>query len=132
MKLNNILCSSLAILALASCSDKMDYNEYNIYDKDYVSKTFNNVGGFMTDIYNTIDYDYGSYGSATMGSTTDESEFSVSGTSIDDFFNGAWSATNAKSSVWSSMYTGINVCNQVMDKFVGLTFPDYVMTSDYD
>jgi len=44
MKLNNILCSSLAILALASCSDKMDYNEYNIYDKDYVSKTFNNVG----------------------------------------------------------------------------------------
>jgi len=86
----------------------------------------------MTDIYNTIDYDYGSYGSAIMGSTTDESEFSVSGTSIDDFFNGAWSATNAKSSVWSSMYTGINVCNQVMDKFVGLTFPDYEMNSDYD
>mgnify|MGYP003462511541 FL=1 len=132
MKLNNILCSSLAILALASCSDKMDYNEYNIYDKDYVSKTFNNVGGFMTDIYNTIDYDYGSYGNAIMGSTTDESEFAVSGTSIDDFFNGAWSASNAKNSVWSSMYTGINVCNQVMDKFVGLTFSDYEMNSDYD
>ncbi|MDN5552953.1 RagB/SusD family nutrient uptake outer membrane protein [Prevotella sp.] len=132
MKLNNILCSSFAVLALVSCNDKMDYNEYNIYDKDYVSKTFNNVGGFMTDIYNTIDYDYGSYGNAIMGSTTDESEFAVSGTSIDDFFNGAWSASNAKNSVWSSMYTGINVCNQVMDKFVGLTFSDYEMNSDYD
>ena len=41
---------------LASCSDQMDYNEYNIFDKDYITQNFGNVGGFMTDIYNTVDY----------------------------------------------------------------------------
>lgn len=30
---------------LASCSDQMDYNEYNIFDKDYITQNFGNVGG---------------------------------------------------------------------------------------
>ena len=51
---------------LASCSDQMDYNEYNIFDKDYITQNFGNVGGFMTDIYNTVDYDFGNYSSGAM------------------------------------------------------------------
>ena len=38
---------------LSSCSDRMDYKEYNIYDRDYIVKNFGNVGGFMTTLYNT-------------------------------------------------------------------------------
>ena len=49
MKLNKLFIGALATLAMASCNDKMDYNEYNIYDKDYITKNFGNVGGFMTD-----------------------------------------------------------------------------------
>lgn len=132
MKFQKIIIGSLSLLSLASCSDKMNYNEYNIYDKDYISKTFANVGGFMTNIYNAIDYDYGSYGSATMGSATDESEYAIPGGAIEDFYNGAWSPTNAKSSMWTNMYQAINVCNQVTDKFQGLKFEDYELNSDYD
>jgi hypothetical protein len=132
MKLNKIICGTLGVLALASCSDEMNYKEYNIYDKDYISSTFSNVGGFMTDIYNAIDYDYGSYGGATLGCATDEAEYSHPGTSaIEDLYNGAWSPTNAKESTWNNMYKAINTCNQVMEKFSDLEFKDYQYNSDY-
>lgn len=74
---------------LASCSDQMDYNEYNIFDKDYITQNFGNVGGFMTDIYNTVDYDFGNYSSGAMqASATDESEYSLLGNGIEHFYNG--------------------------------------------
>ena len=73
MKLNKLFIGALATLAMASCNDKMDYNEYNIYDKDYITKNFGNVSGFMTDLYNTVDYDFGNYSSGAMqASATDE------------------------------------------------------------
>lgn len=55
MKTTKILVVAVALLSLSACGDKMDYNEYNYYDKDYISKTFSSIGGFMTDIYNTVD-----------------------------------------------------------------------------
>ena len=77
MKLNKLFIGALATLALASCNDQMEYHEYNIYDKDYITKNFGNVGGFMTDIYNTVDYDFGNYsGGAMQASATDESMYS--------------------------------------------------------
>src|SRR5574344_1543761 len=47
-----LLLIGAAVLLLASCDKQMNYNEYNIYDTDYVTRNFDNVGGFMTDIYN--------------------------------------------------------------------------------
>lgn len=59
-------------MALASCSDKMDYSETVVKDKDYVIQTFEKVGGFMTDIYNYADYDYGqNFGGGMLASATD-------------------------------------------------------------
>lgn len=130
---SNVVCGVLTALALASCGDKMDYNEYNIYDKDYIVTTFAKVGGFMTDIYNHADYDFGqSYGGAVLGSATDESEFSHAGNSIEDFYNGGWSATNAKSGTWTSMFEGINICNHVLGEMQGLKFDDLKLNADYE
>ena len=123
MKLNKIIIGALATLALASCNDQMEYKEYNIYDKDYITKNFGNVGGFMTDIYNTVEYDFGNYsGGAMQASATDESMYSKLGNAIEDFYNGAWSPSNAKGSIWSSMYSGIKVCNHVLEQMQRLTF----------
>ena len=117
---------------LASCSDQMDYNEYNIFDKDYITQNFGNVGGFMTDIYNTVDYDFGNYSSGAMqASATDESEYSLLGNGIEHFYNGAWSPTNAKASVWSSMYKGISTCNHVIYELQGLSFDELKLNNDY-
>ena len=132
MKYNKLFIGAFSVLALASCNDKMEYKEYNIYDKDYITKNFGNVGGFMTDIYNTVDYDFGNYsGGAMQASATDESMYSKLGNSIEDFYNGAWSPSNAKGSIWNSMYSGIKVCNHVLEQMQGLTFDELVLNKDY-
>ena len=132
MKYNKLFIGAFSVLALASCNDKMEYKEYNIYDKDYITKNFGNVGGFMTDIYNTVDYDFGNYsGGAMQASATDESMYSKLGNSIEDFYNGAWSPSNAKGSLWNSMYSGIKVCNHVLEQMQGLTFDELVLNKDY-
>jgi hypothetical protein len=106
---------------------------YNMHlDKDYVIQTFEKVGGFMTDIYNYADYDYGqNFGGGMLASATDESVYSVSGTSIETFYNGSWSPSNAQGSLWSNMYKGIKTCNVVLKDFQDLKFEDFELNADY-
>ena len=66
-----------------------------------------------------------------LSSATDESAYSHSGNAVEDFYNGAWSPSNAKGSLWSSSYKGISYCNLLLDEFQGLTFPDYKLDVDY-
>ena len=132
MKLNKIILAlSFGVLTLSSCSDKMNYEEYNVYDETYIQEMFGRVGGFMTTIYNDLDYDFGNYSGAMLSSATDESVYSHSGNAIEDFYNGAWGSTNAKSSIWSTAWDGISYCNLVLDNFSGLTFSDYQLDVYY-
>lgn len=132
MKAKYIFSGLLALTLVSSCSDNMDYNETNIKDRDYIIQTFGQVGGLMTEIYNHLDYDYGqSYGGAMLASATDESVFSQTGGSIETFYNGSWSSTNAQGGMWSSMYDGIRTCNEVLKNFQSLTFDVYKYNADY-
>lgn len=121
----------MCVAALGSCSDKMEYHEYNNYDEDFVKLNFGNVGGLITNIYLSMDVDFGNYSGAILGSATDESEYAYSGNQIEDFYNGSWSPSNAKSSMWTSCYEGIANCNLYLEKFTGLTFPELALNSDY-
>lgn len=131
MKLNNFIYSIICMVALSSCSDQMNYREYTNYDDEYVKKTFGDVGGLITDIYLGMDTDFGNYSGAVLGSASDESEYAYTGNQIVDFYNGSWSPTNAKSSMWSSCYTSIAKCNRYLTEFTGLTFPNLELLSDY-
>lgn len=131
MKLNKIIYGMMCMFALSSCSDKMEYHEYNNYGEDFVKLNFNNVGGLITNIYLALDTDFGNYSGALLGSATDESEYAYSGNQIHDFYNGAWSSTNAKNSMWTSCYEGIANCNLYLEKFTGLTFPELTLNADY-
>lgn len=123
----------LGAIALTSCEDKMDYNEYAIYDKDYIALNFGNVGGFMTDLYNAVDYDFGNYSSgAFRGSASDESQYSRIGNAIDAFYNGAWSPSNAKSAEWTNFYTSIRTANNFLHEFQGLEFDELKLNADYE
>src|SRR5574344_3075756 len=129
---HKLLLIGAAVLLLASCDKQMNYNEYNIYDTDYVTRNFDNVGGFMTDISNIVEYDFGNYSSGAMlASATDESEYSVNGNALEDFYNGSWSPANPKSATWSNMYSGIAACNTVLSKMQGLTFDELSLNKDY-
>lgn len=132
MKLKNIIYGMMCAIALGSCSDKMEYHEYNNYDEDFVKLNFGNVGGLITNIYLYMDVDFGNYSGAILGSATDESVYAYSGNQIEDFYNGSWSPANAKSSIWTSSYEGIANCNLYLEKFTGLTFPELALNSDYE
>jgi hypothetical protein len=126
------LVLTVAALFLMGCSKQMNYKEYNIYDKDYITQTFANVGGFMTGAYNVLEYDYGNYsGGAMLASASDESEYSLRGNGIEDFYNGGWSPANPKSATWTNMYRGISICNLVLSEMQGLKFDELVLNKDY-
>ena len=131
MKLNKLIYGVLSCFCLFSCADQMEYKEYSNYDADYVKRTFGDVGGLVANIYLGLDTDFGNYSGAILGSATDESEYAYSGNQIEDFYNGSWSPTNAKSSMWTTCYTQIANCNLYLDEFTGLTFSDYELISDY-
>ena len=50
MKLKNIIYGMMCVVTLGSCSDKMEYHEYNNYDEDFVKLNFGNVGGLIISI----------------------------------------------------------------------------------
>ncbi|MBQ4525133.1 MAG: RagB/SusD family nutrient uptake outer membrane protein [Bacteroidaceae bacterium] len=135
MKAKQILFGFLTVIGAASCSEEMEYKEYNIYDKDYITQNFVNIGGFMTNLYNNVDYDFGNFSSGAMlASASDESEYSILGNGIEDFYNGAWSPSNAKESIptgWTKMYQGISTVNYYLQDFLNETFPELEENTDY-
>lgn len=125
-----LLCSALA---LASCSDEMNYGEYVIHDKEEIAGDFEYTGGIISTIYRQLDYDYGqNYSGAMLASATDESEYAIPGNTIETYYNGGWSPSTPLSSVWTNMYKGISYCNLYLAEFTGLTFPELEMNLDYD
>ncbi len=134
MKLKYIIgISALVSLGLSACSDQMDYHEYRIQDEDFVKRDFGNVGKLTTHVYRQLDYDLGQmYSGASLCSATDEAVYSHQGNSIESYYNGSWSATNANSSLWGSCWEGISYCNLFLDKFNDLTFPDWTIDKYYN
>ena len=131
MKLKNIFLSALAVLAFSSCNEQMDYKEFSIYDTAYMQKKFERAGGFLSTIYADLDSDFGNYSGATLASATDEAVYSHDGNAIESFFNGAWSPSNANSSIWTTCYHGIAYCNMFLDEFTGLEFEDYKLDKNF-
>ncbi len=123
---------AVGLLALASCTDQMNYNEYYVYDRDYMTQEFGRVEGFLTTAYNEMDYDYGGYYSnALMASATDESEYAYNGNSIEDLYNGALNPTNSHATFWTSSLKGIAYCNLFLDEFADEKFTNYEYNDDY-
>ena len=135
MKTNKIIIPfvALAAVAVSSCKEDMDFHEYALYEKDYIELNFGNIGGFMTDLYNGVEYDFGNYSAGAMrGAATDECVYSKRGNGIEDFYNGSWSPANPKASEWNNMYTNIATANHFLEEFQGLTFPDLELNTDYE
>lgn len=131
MKIKNIFVSLVFLILFTNCSDQMDYGEYANYDKDDVASSFSRVNNFVTNIYGKLDSGFYPYGDAMLASACDEAEYAWSHSSIHDFYNGAWSSTNAKSDVWSNSYWAIRAVNRYLRDFSNLTFDDFKYNQDY-
>ena len=133
MKLKHII-NGMAILSLGltACSDQMNYKEFRIDGEDYIMRDFDKVGKITTHIYRDLDYDHGQiYGGAMLASATDESVYSHQGASIESYYNGAWSASNALGNTWTTCLDAIAYCNLYLDKFNNLEFPEHKLEKDY-
>lgn len=130
MKIRKYIIGATAGLLLVSCN-KMDYNEYTAFDHSYIDRNFEYVGGFMTTIYNNLDTDWGNFSGAMLSSATDESEYSHDGNAIEDFYNGAWSPANPRMTIWNNAWAGITYCNEMLDNWQGLEFPEFNQISKY-
>lgn len=132
MKIKNIIIGSFLLLALSACEEDMNYNEFVSYDAEQVFSSFSRTTNFVTNIYSYLDYDFGNYGGAMLASATDEADYVWTSSSIHDFYSGAWSATNPKASMWSSMYAGIRAANFYLESSQGLTYSDFKYNEDYN
>lgn len=120
-------------LGLTACSDQMDHKEFKIDGEDYIQRDFDKVGKITTHIYRDLDYDHGqTYGGAMLASATDESVYSHQGASIESYYNGAWSASNALGGTWSTCFDAIAYCNLYLDRFMNLDFPEHKLEKDYN
>jgi hypothetical protein len=73
MKLKNIVGGMACVAALTACSG--DYHEFSNYNKEYVSETYENVIGLITNVYTMLDYDFGqNYSGGMLASACDEAE----------------------------------------------------------
>jgi hypothetical protein len=130
MKLKNIVGGMACVAALSACSS--DYHEFANYNKEYISETYENVIGLITNVYTMMDYDFGqNYSGGMLASACDEAEYAYTTNSICTFTNGSWSPSNAQSTIWSTSYKAIQICNQYLEEFQGLTFDELKLNDDY-
>ncbi|MDE7350724.1 MAG: RagB/SusD family nutrient uptake outer membrane protein [Muribaculaceae bacterium] len=123
---------AFAAFGLGACSNQMDYHEFRVNDEEYVQRDFGNVGKITTHVYRALESDFGNlHSGANLSSATDESVYSHQGNSIESYYNGAWSSTNANSNTWSSSWDAISYCNLFLDRFNNLTFPEHELEKDY-
>lgn len=130
MKIKNIVTGIVCVGALSACN--MDYHEYNNYNKEYLSQSYDEVIGLVTNIYTKIDYDFGQdYDGGMFASACDEADYAYSDNDICDFTNGSWSPSNPLSRIWTTSYQAIQMCNQYIENFQGLTFDDLELNDEY-
>ena len=126
------LLAFMPLTLLSSCSDQMNYNEYYVYDKDYMTQEFGRAEGFLTTAYSELDYDFGqNMSGAMLACATDEAEYAYRGNSVEEFYNGAWSKTNPHSAMWTSAFKGIRYANLFLDEFANLSFNHLKYNDNY-
>lgn len=108
-----IITMSVIGESLISCQDQLDFHEYSNYDKAYLTESYENVGGLVTNIYAKLDVDWGNYDGATLAAACDEAEYVWASSSVHDFYNGSWSATNPISSLWSKITKPYNCATNI-------------------
>ncbi|MCM1489998.1 MAG: RagB/SusD family nutrient uptake outer membrane protein [Muribaculum sp.] len=133
MKIKNIIgIAAMMSLGLTACSDQMNYHEYKVNDEEWVKRDFQTVVNLTTNVYRNLESDWGQmYSGGSLCSATDEAVYSHAGNSIETYYNGSWSPTNALSNTWSNAWGAISYCNLILDRFSELTFPEHELEKNY-
>ena len=142
MKKIKILLAALLVVTLSGCLD-LDYTETGVIDEEYVFyNPLNGVNQIVTDAYSWqfgefkfvsgwMEGAYG-YAGAMRCSTTDESEFATSESTIHRYYDGGWSPAYSFNFYWNEGYRAINEINTYFDKMDQFTLEDYKYSSGFE
>lgn len=125
----------LTAVAGVSCAD-LDYNEASSRDEEWTyNSPINGVKNLVYDVYAQMPSEFKDdlYGQGAMiASASDEAEFALSYSSIHNYYNGGWTASNPFSNIWTVSYRAIAQVHMYLERIDKIDLSEYEYAPDYE
>lgn len=123
-----ILFSTL--LVFVSCN-YLDFDETSgLNTQEDVYKYFDNTKQMLTTVYSYMPQDLGVIDGAMRDNASDDAEYGNTGSLVQDFNNGNWSALRVIDSGWN-LYQGIRAANEFLTSLENVDFSRYEYDTRY-
>lgn len=124
----------LAAVTMTGCAD-LNYHEGSSRDEEWTyNSPINGVKALVYDVYAQMpsefkDDIYG-YG-AMIASASDEAEFALSNSRIQNYYNGGWTPAAPFSNTWDVAYRAITQAHMYLERIHKIDLSDYEYDPDY-
>lgn len=119
-----IISAVLVSVAVQSCSF-LDFDETSgLRTKEDQYRYFNSTEQMLTNVYSYMPKDLGAVSGAMRDCACDDAEFGNSGSPVQYFTNGSWSAVNTVDDAWN-LYYGIRAANSFIEEVAKTDFSRY-------
>lgn len=126
-----IISAVLVSVALQSCSF-LDFDETSgLRTKEDQYRYFNSTEQMLTNVYSYMPKDLGAVSGAMRDCASDDAEYGNSGSPVQYFTNGTWSAVNTVDDAWN-LYYGIRAANSFIEEVAKTDFSRYEHDAQYD
>ena len=101
---------------LSSCNGFLDREEDSFIDKTATFDSYNRTKQYLTYAYTLLPDGLNRFSrEAMLASATDDAEFAIESTEIQQFNNGSWNALNNPDDVWNRYFSGISKCCTLLE-----------------
>lgn len=119
-----IISAVLVSVAVQSCSF-LDFDETSgLKTKEDQYRYFNSTEQMLTNVYSYMPKDLGAVSGAMRDCACDDAEYGNSGSPVQYFTNGSWSAVNTVDDAWN-LYYGIRAANSFIEEVAKTDFSRY-------
>lgn len=119
-----IISAVLVSVAVQSCSF-LDFDETSgLRTKEDQYRYFNSTEQMLTNVYSYMPKDLGAVSGAMRDCACDDAEYGNSGSPVQYFTNGSWSAVNTVDDAWN-LYYGIRAANSFIEEVAKTDFSRY-------
>lgn len=112
--------------------DYLSYDETLTHEREWVFTDFQRSRAFVNGIYRRTPEGFNSVGGAMRASASDNAEEVNTGSAVQSFNDGSWSAVNPLDASWDNSYEGIRAANRFLEESEGQTFEDERFNDDYE
>jgi len=106
----------LVIVTLTSCK-YLEFDEVIGNSEAYSYAYFDELAKNVTNIYGSLQSDFGAIGGAMRDAATDNAVYTWQSNNVYDMYNNTWSKLNTVDDVWSAYYTAIRSSNVFLENY---------------